>query len=151
RPFLRADARGGTDGARGRAPLRTGRELRRGGEYRKDAGGRSILGRGRGLRPDSWRLRICRGIRRRTEIPRDAPLPGRADFDQPDPEFHCGACPRYAPILLTEHAMPDLDLDHLKSWIGRERTASDLITPRLAASLNAVLDIAGQTAEGEAA
>jgi 3-methylfumaryl-CoA hydratase len=47
--------------------------------------------------------------------------------------------------------MPDLDLDHLKSWIGRERTASDLITPRLAASLNAVLDVDGQTAEGEAA
>jgi 3-methylfumaryl-CoA hydratase len=47
--------------------------------------------------------------------------------------------------------MPDIDLDHLKRWIGRERTASDLVTPRLAASLDAVLDVAGQTAEGEAA
>lgn len=37
--------------------------------------------------------------------------------------------------------MSDVDIDHLKSWIGRERTVEDIITPRLAASLNAVLDI----------
>lgn len=39
--------------------------------------------------------------------------------------------------------MSDVDIDHLRSWIGRERTVEDIITPRLAASLDAVLDIEG--------
>lgn len=37
--------------------------------------------------------------------------------------------------------MSDVDIDHLRSWIGRERTVEDIITPRLAASLDAILDI----------
>ena len=37
--------------------------------------------------------------------------------------------------------MTKVDIAYLKSWIGRERSVSDIITPRLAASLNAVLDI----------
>ncbi|WP_438751039.1 FAS1-like dehydratase domain-containing protein [Pararhizobium sp. O133] len=37
--------------------------------------------------------------------------------------------------------MTDVDIDYLRSWIGRERSVSDVITPRLAASLDAVLDI----------
>jgi 3-methylfumaryl-CoA hydratase len=37
--------------------------------------------------------------------------------------------------------MTDVDMDHLKGWIGRERSVTDVITPRLAASLNAVLDL----------
>jgi len=36
--------------------------------------------------------------------------------------------------------MTDIDIDHLRSWIGTERESTDLITPRLAASLQAVLD-----------
>jgi 3-methylfumaryl-CoA hydratase len=47
--------------------------------------------------------------------------------------------------------VPDIDIDRLRSWIGRERAATDLITPRLAASLNAVLDIGGQAMDGETA
>lgn len=34
----------------------------------------------------------------------------------------------------------ELDIDHLKSWIGVERESFDTITPRLASSLAAVLD-----------
>src|SRR4051812_5156006 len=37
--------------------------------------------------------------------------------------------------------MNDIDIDYLRDWIGRERTVVDLITPRLSASLDAVLDI----------
>ena len=37
--------------------------------------------------------------------------------------------------------MSSVDIDYLKSWIGRERSSTDLITPRLATSLYAVLDI----------
>jgi len=37
--------------------------------------------------------------------------------------------------------MTDVDIDYLRTWIGRERTVTDLVTPRLAASLYAVLDI----------
>lgn len=34
----------------------------------------------------------------------------------------------------------ELDLDHLKSWIGKTRESDDAVTPRLANSLAAVLD-----------
>ncbi len=37
--------------------------------------------------------------------------------------------------------MSSVDIDYLRSWIGRERSSTDLITPRLATSLYAVLDI----------
>lgn len=36
--------------------------------------------------------------------------------------------------------MADIDIDHLRGWIGRERSVTDVITPRLAASLDATLD-----------
>lgn len=35
----------------------------------------------------------------------------------------------------------NVEIDHLRTWIGRERTVEDIITPRLAQSLDAVLDI----------
>ncbi|MBX9456439.1 MAG: MaoC family dehydratase N-terminal domain-containing protein [Rhizobium sp.] len=36
--------------------------------------------------------------------------------------------------------MSEVDIEHLRTWIGRERTVEDIITPRLASSLDAVLD-----------
>ena len=36
--------------------------------------------------------------------------------------------------------MSDVDIEHLRTWIGRERTVEDIITPRLAQSLDAVFD-----------
>jgi 3-methylfumaryl-CoA hydratase len=44
-----------------------------------------------------------------------------------------------------------LDLPHLKSWIGKTQTAEDTITPRLAASLAAILDDPSDLGEGDIA
>ncbi|SFU19548.1 MaoC family dehydratase N-terminal domain-containing protein [Mesorhizobium sp. YR577] len=47
--------------------------------------------------------------------------------------------------------MTDVDINYLRTWIGRERSVSDVITPRLAASLDAVLDIERNASPGAAA
>ena len=47
--------------------------------------------------------------------------------------------------------MSDVDIEHLRGWIGRERTVEDIITPRLARSLKAVLDLDGPSDLGDAA
>lgn len=47
--------------------------------------------------------------------------------------------------------MTEVDIEHLRSWIGRERRMTDIITPRLADSLNAVLDGTDPAREGAAA
>ncbi len=47
--------------------------------------------------------------------------------------------------------MTVVDMEHLKGWIGRERALTDLITPRLAASLAAVLDGEAKTEAGASA
>lgn len=44
-----------------------------------------------------------------------------------------------------------LDMDHLRSWIGREKTDEDTVSPRLAASLAAVLDEPVHFKDGDAA
>ncbi len=44
-----------------------------------------------------------------------------------------------------------LDLPHLKSWIGKTRSAQDTITPRLASSLAAILDEPIDFKEGDLA
>jgi 3-methylfumaryl-CoA hydratase len=41
-----------------------------------------------------------------------------------------------------------IDIEHLKTWIGKTTEAEDLITPRLAASLLAVMNGAGDIADG---
>lgn len=46
---------------------------------------------------------------------------------------------------------PGLDLPHLKSWTGKTRSVEDTITPRLAASLAAILDEPVDLAEGDLA
>ncbi|MBX9897571.1 MAG: MaoC family dehydratase N-terminal domain-containing protein [Qipengyuania sp.] len=46
----------------------------------------------------------------------------------------------------------ELDLDHLRQWIGREEVSEDVITPALAARFHATLDLPGAPAsQGEAA
>jgi len=40
------------------------------------------------------------------------------------------------------------DLDHLRKWVGRTESASDVVTPRLVASLLATLDRDGAVADG---
>ena len=41
---------------------------------------------------------------------------------------------------MTDHISPQLDLEHLRGWIGRREEAEDVVTPRLTAGLLAVLD-----------
>jgi len=43
----------------------------------------------------------------------------------------------------------DLDIDHLRSWIGRTQEKSDTITPRLAESFNALFDISSGLESGD--
>lgn len=47
--------------------------------------------------------------------------------------------------------MTDIDLDHMKRWVGRQITRQDVITPRLAAGLAAVLDQPTDLGVGEMA
>lgn len=44
--------------------------------------------------------------------------------------------------------MTEVDIDHLRSWIGKSRVVEDIATPRLALSLNAVLDRDERVGEG---
>jgi len=55
------------------------------GEHGKITGFRSVLGRGRYVCANAWRIRLRHRVRRRTKIPRDAFVPGSTNFDQPDP------------------------------------------------------------------
>ena len=64
-----------------------GKALRRRGQHGEAARRRRVMGGGRGLRADPWRLRLRRGIRHRAQVPRDPALPGGADLDQPDPQL----------------------------------------------------------------
>src|SRR5262249_59709142 len=45
--------------------------------------------------------RLCRGVRRRAQVPRDAALSDRADLDQFDPVLPRRACPWPAAVVLS--------------------------------------------------
>src|ERR1700712_3013951 len=50
------------------------------------------------------------------------------------------------------HEAPAVDLDTLRPWIGRSESATDVITPRLEASLRAIFDRpVGEPAVGDLA
>ena len=75
RARLCADARRRADGARGGGALRgRARTAAREANMAKHARRRRLLGRGRHVRADPWRLRLRRGIRHRAQVPRDAAL-----------------------------------------------------------------------------
>lgn len=44
-----------------------------------------------------------------------------------------------------------MDIDHLRTWIGREETRSEVLTPVLAERFNATFDRTGPTGEGDEA
>ncbi len=44
--------------------------------------------------------------------------------------------------------MTSIDIEHLRTWIGKTTEAEDMITPRLAASLFAIMNEAGDIADG---
>ncbi|MFC0340735.1 FAS1-like dehydratase domain-containing protein [Paracoccus niistensis] len=47
--------------------------------------------------------------------------------------------------------MTDLDIDHLRQWIGREETKSELLTPAAVDRFNATFDVTGEPRDGDAA
>lgn len=47
--------------------------------------------------------------------------------------------------------MTDLDIDHLRQWIGREETKSELLTPAAVDRFNATFDFTGEPRDGDAA
>src|SRR5262249_21972289 len=94
----------------------------------------SRLVRRRHVHPDAWRLRLRGGIRYRAQIPRDAPLPDRADLHQPHP-FACGD----ARAGTTEVVLMT-DITHLREWIGKRETLEDLAAPAPVHGLAALLD-----------
>src|SRR5581483_57522 len=59
-----------------------------------------FLGGSQRLRRYARRVRLCRGVRRRTEVPRDEALPCRSDLEQPDPFVSRPARARDAPLVL---------------------------------------------------
>jgi 3-methylfumaryl-CoA hydratase len=53
---------------------------------------------------------------------------------------------------MTVAAPEELDVDHLRSWIGREEVANDIVTADLVRKFHATLDLPGRTPEvGDAA
>src|SRR4051812_18508752 len=72
------------DAPEGLRAVRRGAALRSGGEHGQVPGGQGLVGSGEHLPADAWRLRLRARIRRGAQVPRDAPVPGGADLDQPD-------------------------------------------------------------------
>jgi len=66
--------------ARRRRSLSGRTRLRRASQHGQAHRGRCILGGGRNVRADLWRFRLCRRIRHRAKIPRDAALSGGTGF-----------------------------------------------------------------------
>ena len=83
-----------------------GRVDRRGSQHGEAAGLGSGLGGGRHLPADPWRLRLLGGIRRRAEVPRNAPLPDCTDLDQSDPRLFGRTRARPAPVVLMTPVIP---------------------------------------------
>ena len=88
----------------GCAKFEAGRAVRGGGEHGQAARRGCVLGGGRGLHPDAWRVRFRRGIRCRAQIPGSAALSGGADQHEPDPLLCRRARARHAPELLSGQA-----------------------------------------------
>jgi acyl-CoA dehydrogenase len=77
-----------------------GARVRCGSEYGQAARRRCLLGGGRHVPADPRRLWLCRGVRRRAQVSRDAALSNRPDLDQFDPVVPRRARSRPAAIVL---------------------------------------------------
>ena len=86
--------------ARAASLFDSGKAVRPRGEYGEAAGGRRFLGTGECRRANVRRIRLCRGVRHRTKIPRDAALSSRAHFHQFDSELSGGARSGPAQVVL---------------------------------------------------
>ena len=84
----------------GGVALRAGPSLRRRGEHGKAPRSGSLMAGCERVPRRPRRLRLRRGVRRRAQVPRDAPLQGRARLEQPHPRLRRPARPRHAPVVL---------------------------------------------------
>ena len=84
-----------------RSPLRRGQALWRRRQHRQAFGVRGVLGGGRYLCADLWRVRFRRGVRRGAQVPRNPPLSSCAHLHQPDLVLSSRACAWPAAVLLS--------------------------------------------------
>src|SRR5439155_3651590 len=118
---------GGSDALSCGRSLRSRRTVRGRGEHGETAGGRRVVGSRQCCGADARRLRVCRGLRRGTKIPRDAAVPSRADLDEPDPRVCRRARARVAAIVLM-----DRPLAHTTVIALEQAVAAPLATRHLA-------------------
>ena len=128
RAGLHRHARRRIDGARGGFALRSRQGLRRRSQYGQAPRRRSLLGGGRHVRADPWRLRLRRGIRHRAQIPRDPALHRGADLDQSGAVLRRRARARPAEVVLSS-ALP---LSGLLVVSLEQAVAAPMCTCRLA-------------------
>src|SRR5436190_819940 len=102
RARVREHGSGGSDAlSRGRE-VRPWRAVRRRGKHGEAARGRRVGGGGERRRPDARRIRICGGVRRRAQVPRNAPVSGGAHLDKSDSRVRRRARARITAIVLKQ-------------------------------------------------
>ena len=69
----------------------------------------AAMGRRQRMHGLSRRLRLCRGVRHRAQVPRVAPLSRRADQQQPHHGLRRGARPRHAALVLGRVSLAEID------------------------------------------
>ncbi len=100
RAGVRQCPRRGPDAISRSRDVRQWRAVRLRSQHVEDAGGRRLVGGSERRHPDTRRLWVCRRIRRRAQVPRDAPLSGGPDLDQPDPLLRRRARARVTEVVL---------------------------------------------------
>src|SRR3954471_4443144 len=106
------------DALQGLRAVRCGAALRSGGEHGQVPGGQGLVGSGEHLPADAWRLRLRARIRRGAQVPRDAPVPGGADLDQPDLLLRRRAPARAAPEFLMTRPLDGITVVSLEHAIA---------------------------------
>ena len=126
--------RGGQpDALEGLRAVRRAQALRRRGQHGQVPRRQGVVGSGQRLPAVPRRLRLRRRIRRRAQVPRDAPLPGRADLDQPDPVLRGRARARPAAVVLRPSmANPSRPLDGITVVSLEHAIAAPFCTRQLA-------------------
>ena len=109
---------------------RTSRAAR--GEHGEVPRRQGVVGGGERLHADARRLRLRRRIRHRAQVPRDAPLPGGADLDEPDLRVRRRARARPAAVVSDDRRSPMRPLDGITVVTLEHAIAAPFCTRQLA-------------------